>query len=44
MGNPVKGMVPDLARVGLDAPPKVALLLGSGGPCVPGRAEGEGWF
>lgn len=44
MENPVEGTVLDLARVGLDAPPKMTLLLGLGGPLVPSHADGEGWF
>jgi hypothetical protein len=44
MENPIKGTVPDLVRVGLDAPSKMTLLLGLGDPSVPSHADGEGWF
>jgi hypothetical protein len=37
-------MVPDLAQVGLDAPPKLALPFGPGGSSMPGRSGGKGSF
>jgi hypothetical protein len=43
-GNRVEGMVLDLARVGLDAPPKLALPSGPGGSSILSHSGGEGSF
>jgi hypothetical protein len=40
----VEGMVPDLARVGLDAPPKLALPSRPGGSSILSHSGGEGSF
>lgn len=47
MQTPVEGEAPtlagvDLARVGLDAPPKAPLFLGGARPSAPGLAGGKG--